>query len=576
MKYKTFFITLGCVLCVVLTAYAAKPRRTLKIQVTGVAEQIEKNVTQTLDNQKNQLRRPLTSMTIARFYRRAPKLIKSAMAPYGFFHPKITANLIKTDEGWLTTFNINKGVANHISNIKITLLGSGKNDKAFLKHIADKPFKQGDRLVTEKYTAFKERLFNIANRRGYINAKMVKSKITINLNTHLSTIEIVFNTGARFKFGKTTFSKTKFNPRFLHRFLSYHYDEPYSADKLENTRHDLVESNHFAQVLINTFPKKAKNHRIPIKIQLIPRKAKVYTFGLGYGTDTGFRGTIGVTLRHIGDWGQRFKTLLRGSEQNSSFMARYIMPGRNPAKEHYALTAGLSNLEQDGGSSGKNFSVGASYTRQFGRWNSTLALTYLDERYSITGLPFVSTKLLFPSVSLDYLNSDHRTNPTRGFRFSTQVSGTTDGFVSETGFLQVRTHIRALYTIKKTHTRLLFRNELGYTDIKDLTKLPLSLQLQAGGAESVRGYSFNVLGPGRNLAVGSIEVQQRVTGPWYLALFTDAAAIGDTDILSKIHVGVGAGVVLLTPVGGIQLSIANAITEPHKPWLIQFSMGPAL
>lgn len=573
MRYRTLFYIL---LCITLTTQAAQPRRALQINVTGVQDPIKKNIELTLDNVKNKMEHPLNQRKISHFINRAPKFIKNAIAPFGYFHPTIQSQLSHIETGWLAQFNIVKGPPMIVTNISVTVAGPGKNDPWFKHYLAKLPIKNGSVLKTQEYENIKSALFQIASRHGYFDVKMPTNEIKINLNTNEATITIALVTGERYRIGKITFSKSKFHPRFLHAFLTFKTGEFYNADKIEETQQDLANSNYFNQVLIKPAPKKAINKYVPIAIQLAPRKSQEYTFGLGYGTDTQFRGTLGVTVRNIGNWGHKFKMLLRASQDdNNSFTAKYFIPGMNPARDLFTIGAGMSHINQANGTA-KNTSFSLGYTRKMGRWSSTLALTYLNETYTITTLPRTNTQMVYPTLGFNYLNADNPINPNKGVSFSIQFAGALKKILSRTNFFQITSHFNALYTLENTHTRFILKTLAGHTSIDSLGQLPLSLQLMTGGERSVRGFSYNSIGPGRNLVVASTEVQQRVYKDWYLAGFVDTALLGNQNVLDDLYVGVGPGIVWITPVGSLEFSIANAITEQNKPWLIQFSMGSVL
>lgn len=578
MNYRIRFY-IGCSLfCIALCMQSAlaQAQRALQIQVTGIEDPLKKNAELTLDNIKNKMEHPLNQRKVAHFMNEAPKFIKSAIAPYGYFHPVILSQLSTTPTGWLTQFAVKKGPPVIISHFSVTVSGPGKSDPWFKNYLAKLPLKEGDILKTEKYESIKSTLFQIASRHGYFDVSVRTSEIKINLNTNQASIIIHVATGHRFRVGKITFSKSKFHQKFLEAFLRFHTGEFYNADKIEETQQEMATSNFFNQVLIKPAPSRAKNRLVPIHIELAPRTSQEYTFGLGYGTETKFRGTVGMTIRNIGDWGQKFKMLVRGSQDdNNSFTMKYFIPGTNPARDLWTISTGMSNIHQANGSA-KNGSFSVGYTRDFGRWSSTAALTYLNETYTITTLPKTNTQMVYPTLTINYLNSDHPISPTKGVSFSIQFAGALKELFSRASFSQVTTHFNALYTLKKTHTRFILRTGAGYTNIESLGELPLSLQLMAGGERSVRGFSYNSIGPGRNLLVASAEVQQRVYKEWYLAGFVDTALVGNQHPFSELNIGVGPGIVWLTPVGAVELTIANAITQASKPWLIQFSMGTIL
>lgn len=554
---------------------AAPKKNDLEFHITGVQGDIKSNIIQSLKNVRKDLPSPLTTSRVYHFYNIAPKVIKNATSPYGYFSPQIQKKLTQENGQWSVFFNITKGQPIKLTQVTVKIKGQGSSDKLFIKLLKNSPLKAGDVLNTEKYNAIKTRLFDIATQHGYFKARIEKNNIFIDVKRHQAKIIIIFYTGIRYRFGKTIFVNTHFSRAFLTKYLTYQVGHLYNAKELEETQEELVSSNYFNQVIIRPVPKKMQGDKVPITINLLPRKSKTYTLGIGYGTDTGVRGTVGVTLRRITDWGHRFNALLRAAENNSSFVANYTIPGPNPAKQQFMFSAGASNLDQVTGQA-DNLRFATSYTYRQGDWRHTFTLAYLNERYNIKRLPRTTTELVYPTFQTYYFHADKRRQPTKGMSFAGQLAGASKDVFSKTDFFQVTLHLKTLYTIRKTHTRLLLRSDLGHTIIKNLEQLPLSLQLFAGGARSVRGYSYNAIGPGRNLLVMSAEIQQRVKGAWYLAVFADAGNVSDKGFTDNLRVGVGPGIAWLTPIGPLELTVANAITEPKKPWMIQFSMGAVL
>ncbi|OGT26538.1 MAG: hypothetical protein A3B71_02595 [Gammaproteobacteria bacterium RIFCSPHIGHO2_02_FULL_42_43] len=542
--------------------------------INGLSDHADalKNAATTLDNDENAIPFPYTQHDIQHFCKKAPGLLKTAIEPFGFFNSSVTCTLAKKDRWWQATIDVVPGPVVTIDSVQITILGFGRNDKKFLALQKTFPLRVNEILHTKKYENAKTDLYNLATQRGYFEAKMVKSKLIVNLATNRAQVILIFDTGPRYRFGKTVFTKNPFNESFLRYFIVYRKGNYYNAEKVVKTQSQLINSNYFDQVIAKPVLKEAKNNIVPIHISLIPRKKKQYTVGVGYGTDTGARITLGATWRRVGGAGHRVVTLLRASEDDSSFVTKYLIPGFNPAHDLLTLGVGASNITQSTGNA-KNAKAAAIYTRNYGKWNGSLSLAYLIERYNITNYPVTSTQLVYPTLGFSYLDSDHPLHPKHGISFAIQLSGADDKLLSEATFFQATAIFKSLYTIDETHSRILFRAQAGHTIIDNIVNLPLSLQLFAGGSHSVRGYSYNSIGPGRNLAVSSFELQQRIKGKIYAVGFIDAGVVGNNNIFQHINAGAGPGIAWIGSIGAIELTFGNAFTQPNTPWTIQFSMG---
>lgn len=568
------------VLCVIflfpLCGMGATRYFPLRYEIMGIPDaKADKNAMTVLQNLRSGLTFPFTQHEIQKFYEKAPAAIQKALLPYGYFRSDVQGTLTKTDRFWVTSFHVTPGPELPITSLQIDIQGAGSNDPAFLTWKKNVPLQIGKPLKTETYENVKATLSNLAIQRGYFDAKLIKSQIQINLAHYHAHVIIIVDTGKRYRIGETTFSQSPFHEKFLRRFIKYEQGQYYNAEKLEKTQDGLVASNYFSQVTVKPVIKEAVNDAVPIQIELIPRKAKAYTFGAGYGTDTGVRGTIGVTLRNIGHNGHRFHVLLRGSQYDSSLTAKYLIPGFDPARDLFTIGAGIGNIQQSTGNA-HNAKFGLTYTLSRGHWKHSLTLAYLTERYNLSNLPNTSTTLVYPTLDSQYLRMDRKTNPNNGIRFDTQFTGASAQVLSQTDFFQATTQLATLYTISATHTRLLFHTNLGHTNIPNLNELPLSLQLFAGGAKNMRGYGYNSIGPGRNMVVASTELQQRIFGSWYLAGFIDAGVVGNQNLFQHINVGTGPGIAWITTIGTIELTAAEAFTQSNKPWTLQFTMGTFL
>lgn len=582
MENRLVHILCCFVLCIAVShaAFAQSTRRHIPLhyQIDGLNEPaLKKNVDLTIQNFRSRLHVPITQTDIAHFCVKAPKLIHEALAPYGYFRSTTTCTATQSKNGWMIYLNVNKGPPIPITAIHLQILGAGAYDKKFIDWQKNFPLKVGEALNTQKYEDAKTKLYNIKTKHGYFKAKMVESKIEVNLITYHASITIIFDTGPRFRFGKTDYNKTPFHEKFLNKFLTYHEGEYYDAKKLEETQTGMVSGGFFNQVLIKPIPANAVDDMVPIQINLIPRKSREYTFGLGYGTDTGARATANITLRQFGGQGNRFQTIMRASQTNSSFLMKYLIPGFNPATDLFTILAGASTMQQTTGN-GRNVTAGLQYSMAQTNWKETYSLAYLAEHYDFTNLPYTSTALVYPSINVKYIRTDNPSHIRKGVSVQLMLNGASKNILSQTSFTQEVLHFHSLYTVRKTHTRFLLRSDMGHTSISNLYSLPLSLQLFAGGANSVRGYSYNSISPGggRNLLVGSFEMQQRLFGAIYGAGFFDAGAVGNQSFLQQFNLGAGPGLAWISTIGTIELTYAKALTLRGQPWTIQFTMGSTL
>lgn len=587
---RSFLNRIGILLCCLSIALIAAGANTAKppkppvfdITLHGISGNAFKNVTKQLNLKKDLIPPNQPAVVLFSFYKNIPQETKQALQPYGYFKAHVVTKLQRKQGIWHVNVYITPGKRLKFTKVNVSIIGEGKNDKAFTKYLQKLPIKSGDNFNSEKYDNIKMTLQEISNKFGYFNAKLIDSKLTVDLRNYTSTAMIVYQTGKRFMFGNTNFSPSPIKNSLLQRYLTYTPGQYYRAKKLDKTRVDLINSPYFQQVAIAPQISRAQNRHVPIDIKLFPQDQVIYSFGAGYGTDTGIRGLISTDIRYLNAAGHSFKMLLRAAQNNSQLAGTYTIPGPKPARDLFSISGGLLDLDQVTGS-GKNAQLGGSYqTRLFG-WQITLALNYLVEKYQLFNYPVsgvttnTNASLLFPRISLQRVRAkDNIINPWEGYNITFSASAANNHLGSKTSYSQYRLDTRFLYTLKKTSTRAILRASFGATDIACLSNLPLSLQFFAGGAVSIRGFEYNSIGPGRVLAVGSFELQQKFYKHFYLAGFIDAGNVSDNPFKDKPYIGSGPALVYLTPIGPLEISFAKALSPTKGGWRIQFSMGAIL
>ena len=549
-----------------------------------------------LANRSKDIPLPLTRAKVEAFYKQAPEFIKKGLQPYGYFQPQVQASIGRIGIDWNLVFTVHPGPVVKVIHVDLKIEGEGANDRAFKKLSQNLPIKVGQDLNVDNYQDAKNALFNLAANRGYFDAKMTLSQIIINIPYRQASIVLHFDTGKRYRFGETLFPASDLRLNLLERFLRYKPGEYYSSAKVQKTQQALASSGFFAQSVVTPLTTNAEQGTVPIKVELTPVKPRRYMFGVGYGTDTGPRGTFGFTWTPINSYGHHINFLARGSYinlngqklQNNTISGSYIIPGRDPATDSYAISAGYGKLVQTTGNA-ESFKAGVSYnTILYNDWQQVLALTYLTENYRLTEppTPNIHANVLYPSGHWQYLynrSSYQQKIINNGVSAAFDAAGASKAIISKTNFLQGKASGKVLATLEQTHTRFLARGLIARTQINNLDQLPLTLQLFAGGPTSIRGFKYNSLGPAKNLAILSGEIQQRIYGNWYLAAFIDTGSLTDrlpdSPKYQDFVAGAGAGVVVLTPIGAVELALARPLPvfeHPPKTWQFEFSVGAEL
>lgn len=167
---------------------------------------------------------------------------------------------------------------------------------------------------------------------------------------------------------------------------------------------------------------------------------------------------------------------------------------------------------------------------------------------------------------------DNLLNPTRGLRVTGLVSpiyNFTDSEVFTRTRLQASTYLD-LFGDKGSVLAL--RGVVGSILGAGTNSVPPDKRFYSGGGGSVRGYDYQSIGPrtrddeprgGLSLVEASVELRQRISGPFGMAFFVDAGSVGSdpTPEFSNLKVGAGLGVRYLTAIGPIRADVAIPLNK---------------
>jgi len=576
LRRSTAFIGLLLLICGSAMAQAPK----LTVDITGVTGELLDNVRADLDIYQQREHPLLSDALIQRLHERADGEIRSALEPFGYYRPRVDGALVRTEAGWRAQYTIDPGEPMRLTDIVIALEGEGAADAALERWRADYPLRKGDVLLHKAYDDAKRKLLQLARERGYIEGRLLKHVITIDLERYQASIELRYDTGPRYTYGEITFAQEGFDDAFLRRFLTFKPGDPYNASQLLEVQRMLSGTDYFEQADIVSLTDQAVERHIPIRIELTARKATRYSAGIGFATDTGVRGMLGYEKRRANEFGHRYGLRLEKSEIDTNATAHYLVPMEQPATDSLSYNLTWEEEDTDTVHSIKT-SIGPAYSRQIGPWLREIGLSYEMERYRLGNED--DTNLLIPRVRLQYVSAENRIQTRSGWLVSAEVRGAYDQLFSDTSFLQVRSDDKLIFGLGE-RARVLLRGSAGASATSELTDLPASQRFLAGGDQSIRGYDYESLGPvndegevigGKYLLVGSVELEQDIRSNVALAVFYDAGNAFDEEDFDVMR-GSGFGLRWRTPVGPVRIDLAQALDKDGTPWRLHLTVGPDL
>ena len=499
--------------------------------------------------------------------------VLKAVQPFGYFSAK--ADIYKNHQGMLSII-LYPGVRTYISSLRVEIIGEGSKQPKLVKILNHLPIKVGQPLITEKYDQLKQKLINMAERLGYLRASFPTANILIDQQNAKADITLIFNTGPLFYFGEISFDSTTISPELLKRYVPFHPNQPYSTHELIQFNNALSDSGYFNSVIAK--PIITDSQVVPIEVHLEPVSKYAYTIGGGYGTDTGIRGRAGLHLTPVNRQGHQFNAMAQGSFVQNALQAQYLIPGNNPITDQYNITGNFSNLNYNAGDANALLlSLAQEYKSS--SFTRTLSVNALSEHFNYWDLPKTYQRALYPKALVTFIKKDNLLFSPSGYNITVAGLAASRTLLSELDFFQTSLDIKAAYMIEPLRLRVYGHTIQGITSTKNIYQFPLSLALLLGGADNLKGYSFNSIGPGKKILYGGLELQKETISNIYVVGFFDSGAVYDPTPKNTLY-DAGAGLMWVSPIGPIKIGLAQPITPQFKrttprPQIV-ISMGPSL
>jgi translocation and assembly module TamA len=577
-----FFLFLGTGL--LPNAMAAEP---LQVVVEGLEGDAMKNAQAALALPPGVVREGVVDRALLEFFRRQiPEKVQKALEPFGYYEAQVSSSQEKNEEGQeLLRVKVIPGKPIRITALNVRITGPGEKNPDLKQLVSSFPLKPGDVLNQPKYEKAKEELKTKALNQGYLGSEYTSHVIRVNRGERKAEIELILQTGSRYLFGEVIWEGTRLYPvSYLERFLDLKPGEPYSYSKIYQTQLNLINSDRFASVNIRAEKEEAQEGRVPVRIHLEPSAPKRLRPGVGYSTDYGARVSLRYQDLNAFQRGHEFNADASIAEKRQAISSYYSIPGSGHVDNRTNLKVGLQR-ELLKPYDNLLFTTEGEQARSFGYGTvGSVYLQFREERFSEAGQRGSST-LLVPGLRFSQRRVDDLIRPGKGFRYALETRGSSQAIGAETNFLQFLGNGDLLIPLGAGFS-LIPRTQVGITWEKDpLTDLPPSLRFYAGGDRSVRGYTYQSLGPkdsngnvigGKNLWVGSLELEYAITRNWSVAGFYDAGNAFNNLANLQLAQGAGLGVRYYTPAGPVRVDFARQINVEHAGYQIHISIGFAL
>ncbi|MEM8695551.1 MAG: BamA/TamA family outer membrane protein [Pseudomonadota bacterium] len=459
------------------------------------------------------------------------------------------------------------------------------------------PVEADDPVDAAAVTAAETNLSAELGNRGYPFAEVGEEEVVIDHANRVATLTLPVETGGERQFGSIRVvegAEEIFGADHVGTIARFEPGELYSTGMVDDLRRALIQTGLVSRVELT--PVEADDPAlVDLAVEMEPAPPRTISGEIGYSTGEGARIEVGwehrnlvrpegaLALRGILGTDEQFASV---SLRRSNFLARdQILTGQ--------IFAGNTNRDAfDARTTG----VTASFARVSNQlwqkqwvWSAGLELLASDERDVVgaTGLRQRETFLIGAiPLTLGFDGTNDLLNPERGVRFSAFVSPELSFQDGTFGYARVQLDGSAYFPLMDALT-LAGRVRLGAIPGASTNNIAPSRRFYAGGGGSVRGYSYQSIGPrdanndpigGRSLVELALEARYRF-GNFGIVPFIDAGAIY-TDLypdFSDLRFGTGLGLRYYSNFGPIRLDIGTPLNpQPGDPVIaIYVSLGQA-
>lgn len=537
--------------------------------------------------------RSVSEAQARRLFKQVQTQVDGILRPYGYYHSTVHGELHPKGQDWALSLQIEAGPPVLIEQVQATLPASAREVPAVRSSLRALRALQGKQLDDGNYESARDTVTSALTANGWLDAKLDTHRVEVDTRRNQARVELAWNIGPRYRFGPVDFSGSQFRPGVLDRYVPFPAGTAYTQDQLLQLQQSLTNTDYFSMVDVRPDMSHRQGQIVPVLVNLHPAKQTIYTGGPFYGTDTGPGIRAGLSKRWINRRGHKWSNELILAQRLKSLSTLYTIPMPGPNQRSFNFGANFLDANTVT-SVAHTFEVVANETRLWHGWTRTLGVHALTGTFTvgkrgtesdrIAGLEHGSSTLVYAEGSLARKRMDNSTFVRRGWSLNFTARTTAGSALSSARFSQLMADAKWIRAFAGRN-RLILRGSAALTDTNDFDALPPQLRFFAGGDRSVRGYAYQAIGPlnkskrvigGRNLLIGSAEMEHYFTPHWGMAGFVDAGnAFNGMDYRPQL--GTGLGLRWLSPVGMIRIDVGMPVHSIYGHGVqLHVNIGPDL
>ncbi len=433
----------------------------------------------------------------------------------------------------------------------------------------------GQRFTQDAWDGAKTQALRELVARRYPAGRLAGSLADVDAPSQTASLSVNLDSGPLYRLGPMQVSGVeRYDPVLVPRLARVKEGDVYDQNQLVQAQLRLASSGYFDSAYLFIDPA-SDPLAAPVQVQVREAKLQKVILGVGVTTDSGPRASVEHTHHRVPGIGWRAVTKLQ-LEKKSPFAQTEWTAIPDEANWRWGALGRVERID-DGElvTRAQRLRFGRSQVGE--RIDRNIYLQYDRANVQGSGLSGNTAAATGDGSALtaNYVWTgryfDSLPFPARGYALGAELGvGTTLGqdrqpFTRAVG--------RWLGIQPLESGRIAMRAEAGAVLAKDTARIPATQLFRTGGDTTVRGYGYRdigialasgVVGPGRYMAVGSVEWQRPIKlkgqpSEFENTVFIDAGAVADKPGDLRPSVGVGTGVRWKSPIGPLQIDLAYGV-----------------
>jgi outer membrane protein assembly complex protein YaeT len=441
---------------------------------------------------------------------------------------------------------------------------------------------QGQRFNLEAYQQSKTAIARLMNSQAHPMHKLV-GQVRVYQAEQRAQVVFKLDPGPRLLFGNSTVSgREHVDQSFILREVTYARGQSFSQEALEQSQRALLDTGFFSSVSILPDFEHLDGDQVPLIIKVTEGNQHTVRLGLGWGNEDQFRVRITQVNRNMLGLHDTLTFEGKISYIYYGLTGRLKLPYIINHDTNLLLGGGVEQKDNQAFINRRYFVSPVLEYRLGGKWFS-----YLGYNAELDRMRELKTKVPNPDqekqqqrifsvpLGLRYDSRDSILDPKKGLYLNIELETANEVLGSDLAFLRPvaeARHVMPLPLFKDWY--LASRAKIGAIfNTTGLDRAPMIRRFFLGGADSVRGYPYQGLGPldsagkplgGEGMVEGSVETRFPIWGDLGGVVFVDMGNAYESlnSDVGKLRFTSGAGLRYNTPVGPLRLDFGYQLNPP--------------